>query len=524
MTAKDVLYTDRARDKLRSGVDALANVVKVTLGPRGRNVLLEASYGAPTITKDGVTVAQVVELDDHFENLGAQLVKDVASKTNDGAGDGTTTATLLAQALYREGARLVAAGHHPMALKRGIDKAVERVVSSLKAMAQPVEGRRHIAQIATISANGDEGIGDKVGEAMERIGPDGVITVEEGKTAETELEVVEGMQLDRGYLSPYFVTDPERMRAVLDDPYVLVSERKISSMPDLIPLLELIAAAKRPLVIVADDIDGDALSTLVVNHLRGSLKCVAIKAPSFGDRRKDVLRDLAIVTGAQSISEELGLNLQDVTLEQLGSARRVLVDKDTTTLIQGAGDRGKLTERKAMMRAELARGRSAADEQELRKRLAKLDSGVAVLKVGAHTELELKERKARVEDAVRATQAAQQEGVVPGGGVALLRAQASLDELQVLEDEEAGVRIVRRTLEEPLRQLAENGAVDGAVVVERVRRGTLDFGYNAASEEYGSLLTMGVIDPVRVVRLALQNAASVAGLLLTTACAIAAHD
>ena len=524
MTAKQLFYTQKARQKMLAGVDQLANVVKVTLGPKGRNVLLEASYGSPTITKDGVTVAKVVELQDRFENMGAQLVRQVADKTSEIAGDGTTTATVLAQAIYREGSRLVAAGNDPMNLKRGIDKAVDHVVAALKAMAKSTKDRREIAQVGTLSANGDEDIGDKLADAMEQVGQEGVITVEDSKTAETTLELVEGMQIDRGYLSPYFVTDTERMQAVFEDAYVLISERKISAMRDLLPVLELIAKAKKPLVIIADDIDGDALTTLVVNKLRGSLNCVAVKAFSFGDRRKDTLRDIAVLTGAQTISEELGLKLEDVTLAELGNAQRITVEKDVTTIIDGGGDKEKIKERIAVMRAELGRATSTFDEEKLRERLAKLASGVAILKVGANSELELKEKKARVEDALHATRAAVQEGIVAGGGVALIRAQAALAELELTGEQGAGVQVIRRALEEPLRQIAENAGLDGSVVVDRVRAGSADFGYNAASGEYGPLLAMGVIDPVRVVRSALQNAASVAGLMLTTECMIAQHQ
>ena len=524
MTAKDIFYAQDARHKMLAGVNALANVVKVTLGPKGRNVLLEASYGSPTVTKDGVTVAKVVELEDRFENMGAQLVREVADKTSDMAGDGTTTATVLAQAIFREGARLVAAGNDPMQLKRGIDKAVEQVVATLKAMAKPTKDRLEIAQVGTLSANGDQEIGDKLAEAMERVGQEGVITVEESKTTETTLELVEGMQIDRGYLSPYFVTDTERMQAVLEDAYVLISERKISTMRDLLPVLELIAKAQKPLVIIADDIDGEALATLVVNKLRGSLNCVAIKAPSFGDRRKDTLRDIAILTGAQTISEELGTKLEDVTLAELGRARRITVDKDTTTIVDGAGAKDKIKDRIDAMRAELARDPSSHDEEKLRERLAKLASGVAILKVGAHSELELKEKKARVEDGLHATRAAVQEGIVAGGGVALIRAQAALAELETGAEQNAGVQIIRRALEEPLRQIAENAGLDASVVVDRVRGGSADFGYNARTDEFGPLIAMGVIDPVRVVRSALQNAASVAGLMLTTECMIGAHQ
>ena len=523
MTAKHILYSEQARTKMLTGVNALANVVKVTLGPRGRNVLLAASYGSPTITKDGVTVAKTVELADRFENMGAQLVRDAADKTSEMAGDGTTTATVLAQAIYGEGSRLVAAGNDAMSIKRGIDKAVEVAVAALQAMAKPTKDRAEIAQVGTISANGDREIGDKLGEAMERVGLEGVITVEESKTAETTLEWVEGMQVDRGYLSPYFVTDTERMQAVFEDAYVLVSERKISSMPDLLPLLEQIAKKKKPLVVIADDVDGDALSTLVVNHLRGSLKCVAIKAPSFGDRRKDILRDIAILTGAAALSEELGLDLQDLALADLGRARRIVVDKDTTTIVEGRGDAQKLKARIDSIRAQLARDPSRHDEENLRERLAKLAGGVAILKVGGQTELEMKEKKGRVEDGLHATRAAVQEGIVAGGGVALLRAQGALDGLHVAPEELAGVQTVRRALEEPLRQIALNAGLDGSVVVDRVRAGTGDFGLDAATGQYGALLSLGVIDPVRVVRAALQNAASVAGMMLTTACSIAAH-
>jgi chaperonin GroEL len=521
MTAKEMFFMAEARQRMLAGVDALADVVKVTLGPKGRNVLIEASYGAPTVTKDGVTVAKVVELEDRFANMGAQLVREVADKTSEMAGDGTTTATVLAQAIYREGTRLVAAGHDPMSLKRGIDQAVEHVVATLKSAAKPTKDPKEIAQVGTISTNGDTELGNKLAEAMERVGQEGVITVEESKTAETVLELVEGMQIDRGYLSPYFVTDTERMQAVFEDAYVLVSERKISTMRDLFPVLEAIAKAKKPLVILADDIDGEALATLVVNKLRGTIDVVAIKAPSFGDRRKDTLRDIAILTGAQTISEELGLKLEDVSLAQLGHARKITVDKDTTTFVDGGGDKEKIKARVEAIRAELDRDPSKFDEEKLRERLAKLASGVAILKVGAATELEMKEKKARLEDGLHATRAAVQEGIVAGGGVALIRAQTALETLQVEPAQLAGVQIVRRALEEPLRQIAQNAGLDGSVVVDRVRAGTADFGFNARSGEYGSLFEMGVIDPVRVVRCSIQNAASVASLMLTTECVIA---
>jgi chaperonin GroEL len=522
MTAKHIVYTTNARKRMLEGVDALANVVKVTLGPKGRNVLLQSSYGSPTVTKDGVTVAKFVELEDRFANMGAQLVRAAADKTSEISGDGTTTATVLAQAIYREGSRLVAAGHDPMNLKRGIDKAVEQVAAALKLSATPIEDRSQIAQVGIISTNGDHELGDKLAEALERVGHEGVITIEESKTAETVLELVEGMQLDRGYLSPYFVTDTERMLAVLEDAYVLVSERKVSTMRDLYPVLEAIAKAKKPLLILADDIDSEALATLVVNKLRGTINCVAVKAPSFGDRRKDILRDIAILTGAQTISEELGLKLEDVTLAQLGQARKISVDKDTTTIVDGAGNKDAIRARVDALRAELGRNPTSHDQEKLRERLAKLASGVAILKVGAATELELKEKKARLDDGLHATRAAVKEGIVAGGGVALLRALSSLDTLEVPPEQSAGVQVVRRALEEPLRQIAQNAGLDPAVVVERVAAGSADFGFDAATGRYGQLLTLGVIDPLAVVRCGLENAASVAGLMLTTECLIAA--
>jgi chaperonin GroEL len=521
MVAKDIYYTQAARELMLEGVDALANVVRVTLGPKGRNVLLEKSFGSPTITKDGVTVAKDIQLSNRFHNMGAQMVREVASKTSDLAGDGTTTATVLAQAIYREGSRLVAAGHDPMQLKRGIDKAVEHVTAALKTLARSTKDPAEVAQIGTISANGDREIGDKLAQAMEKVGQEGVITVEDGKTAETTLELVEGMQLDRGYLSPYFVTDTQLMVGLFEDAYVLVSERKISSMKELLPLLEAISKAQKPLVIIADDIDGEALATLVVNKLRGSLVCAAVKAPSFGDRRKDTLRDIAVLTGAQTISEELGLKLENVTLESLGRAKRITLDKDTTTIIDGGGTKQHIKARVDEIRAQLDNDPNEYDRDKLQERLAKLAGGVAIIKVGAATELELKEKKARVEDALHATRAAVQEGIVPGGGVALIRTQTALDALALEGELQLGVRIVRRAIEAPLRQIAENAGLEGSVVVDAVRAGQGDFGYNAASGEYGNLIAMGVIDPVKVVRLALQNAASVAGLMLTTDCMIA---
>jgi chaperonin GroEL len=523
MTTKQIHYSADARKLMLAGVDALANVVKVTLGPRGRNVLLENSYGAPTITKDGVSVAKQIELSDRFENMGAQMVREVASKTSDMAGDGTTTATVLAQAIYREGLRLVAAGHGSGQIKLGIDKAVECVALSLKQMAKPTKDRREIAQVGTISANGDREIGAKLAEAMERVGQEGVITVEEGKTADTTLEVVEGMQFDRGYLSPYFVTDAERMEVVFDDAYLLVSERKLSNMADLVPVLEAIAKEQKALVIIADDIEGEALATLVVNKLRGTLNCAAVKAPGYGDRRKEVLRDIAVLTGARAVSEELGSKFENLTLADLGRAKRVTLDKDTTTIIDGGGSKEELKARIEEIRAQLAHTESDYDKEKIQDRLAKLVGGVAIIKVGAATEIEMKEKKARVEDALHATRAAVQEGIVPGGGVALIRAQAALDTLNLNDEQRFGVEIIRRAIEEPMRQIAENSGVEGSIVVNRVRAGQDDFGYNAATDQYGALFAMGIIDPVKVVRAALQNAASVAGLMLATDCMIAEH-
>jgi len=521
MTAKQVFYSADARQLMLAGVDALANVVKVTLGPRGRNVLIENSYGAPTITKDGVTVAKEIQLSDRFENMGAQMVREVASKTSDVAGDGTTTATVLAQAIYREGLRLVAAGHSSGQIKLGIDQAVECVTSSLKQMAKPTKDPQEIAQVGTISANGDREIGAKLAEAMERVGQEGVITVEESKTAETTLDVVEGMQFDRGYSSPYFVTDAQRMEAIFEDAYVLVSEKKISNMADLVPVLEAIAKEKQALVIIADDIEGEALATLVVNKLRGALNCAAVKAPGYGDRRKEILRDIAVLTGAQTVSEELGIKLENLTLADLGRAKRITLDKDTTTIVDGAGSKEKIKGRIEELRAQLEHTESDYDKEKIQERLAKLVGGVAIIKVGAATELEMKEKKARVEDALHATRAAVQEGIVPGGGVALIRAQAALDTLKLCDEQRFGLEIIRRAIEEPMRQIAENSGIEGSIVVNRVRAGQGDFGYNAATDEYGALFAMGVIDPVKVVRAALQNAASVAGLMLATDCMIA---
>jgi len=521
MAAKEIIYTENARNLILTGVNALADAVKVTLGPKGRNVVIEKSYGAPTITKDGVTVAKEIELADRFENLGAQMVREVASKTSDVAGDGTTTATVLAQAIYREGSKLVAAGHNPMDIKRGIDRAVEEVVAAIKKIAKATKDPKEIAQIGSISANGDLEIGGKLADALEKVGKEGVITVEEGKTAETTLEIVEGMQFDRGYLSPYFVTDPERMEVVLSDPYILLSEKRIASMTELLPVLEAIAKEQRPLLIIAEDIEGEALATLVVNKLRGTFICAAVKAPGFGDRRKEMLSDIATLTGGQVISEDLGLKLENVKLTDLGRAKRITLDKDTTTIVDGGGVKEKIKARVGVIRAQIETSTSEYDKEKLQERLAKLAGGIAIIKVGAATEIEMKEKKARVEDALHATRAAVEEGIVAGGGVALIRAQKSLDHLALPAEQQFGVQILRRAIEEPLRQIVENAGLEGAVVVDRVKQGKDDFGYNAATDTYGNLIAMGVIDPAKVVRTALQNAASVASLMLTTECLIA---
>jgi chaperonin GroEL len=521
MAAKEIVYTESARNLILSGVNALADAVKVTLGPKGRNVVIEKSFGSPTVTKDGVTVAKEIELENRFENMGAQMVREVASKTSDVAGDGTTTATVLAQAIYREGSKLVAAGHNPMEIKRGVDKAVETLTAALKKMAKQTKDPKEIAQVGTISANGDKEIGEKLAQAMEKVGKEGVITVEESKTAETVLDVVEGMQFDRGYLSPYFVTDPERMEAILEDAYLLISEKKISNMKDLLPVLEAIARSQKPLLIIAEDIEGEALATLVVNKLRGTLHCAAVKAPGFGDRRKEMLKDIAILTGGQVIAEELGLKLENVTISDLGRAKRVALDKDNTTIVDGAGDKEKIKGRIAEIRAQIENTTSDYDREKLQERLAKLVGGVAVIKVGAATETEMKEKKARVEDALHATRAAVEEGIVPGGGVALIRAQSSLDSLKLEDEQRFGVQIIRRAIEEPLRQIVQNAGLEGSIVVNKVKEGKDDFGYNAATDQYGNLLSQGVIDPVKVVRTALQNAASVASLMLTTECLVA---
>ena len=521
MAAKEIVYQETARNLILNGVNALADAVKVTLGPKGRNVVIEKSFGSPTITKDGVTVAKEIELENKFENMGAQMVREVASKTSDVAGDGTTTATVLAQAIFREGSKLVAAGHSPMEIKRGIDKAVEAITEELKKNAKSTKDPNEIAQVGTVSANGDTTIGKLLSEAMEKVGKEGVITVEEAKSAETALDVVEGMQFDRGYLSPYFVTDPERMEASLEDAYVLLSEKKISNMKDLLPVLEAIARQQKPLLIIAEDIEGEALATLVVNKLRGTLSCAAVKAPGFGDRRKEMLKDIAVLTGGSVIAEELGLKLENVTITDLGQCKRVKIDKDNTTLVDGAGKKETIKGRQQEIRNQIENTTSDYDREKLQERLAKLVGGVAVIKVGAATETEMKEKKARVEDALHATRAAVEEGIVPGGGVALLRAQKVLDALKLSDEQQVGVRIIRRAIEEPLRQIVANAGEEGSIVVQKVKEGKGNFGFNAGTGQYGDLVADGVIDPVKVVRSALQNAASVAGLMLTTEALVA---
>src|SRR3954452_9977025 len=525
--AKQIVHGGESRAAILRGVNQLADAVKITLGPKGRNVVLDKKYGSPTITKDGVTVAKEIELKDPMENMGAQMVKEVASRTSDVAGDGTTTATVLAQAIFREGVKTVAAGANPMALKRGIDKAVERAVAEIKKMAKPVKGDM-IAQVGTISANGDAAIGELIAEAMTKVGRDGVITVEDAKTMETDLEFVEGMQFDRGYLSPYFVTNAEKMEAVLEDPVVLLSEKKISAMRDLLPILEQVAKLGRPILIVAEDVEGEALATLVVNRLRGTINVAAVKAPGFGDRRKELLQDIAILTGGKVISEDLGIKLENVKVEDLGRAKKVTISKDDTIIIDGAGDINDLKGRVKTLKSQIEDSTSDYDREKLQERLAKLVGGVAVIRVGAATETELKEKKARVEDAMNATRAAVEEGIVAGGGVALIRAAKALDKFKIFEvnedgestgdaDEEIGVQIVKRALEEPLRQIVQNAGKEGAVILEKVRANKdANFGYNAATETFEDLVAAGIIDPAKVTRCALQNAASIAGLLLTT--------
>ncbi len=521
MASKVVHLHEESRDGILKGVNIIADATQVTLGPRGRNVLLEKSFGAPVVTKDGVTVVKEIELEDKFENMGAKMIREAATKTADAAGDGTTTATILARAILTEGLRLQAAGFDPMSLKRGIDAAVEKVVEGVQGQSRKVRGKEQVAQVGTIAANGDAQIGDNLAEAMERVGQEGVITIEEGKGLETVLDVVEGMQFDRGFLSPYFVTDPERMVAEIEQPYILLHEKKISNMQELVPLLERIAQSGRPLVMIAEDVDGEALAALVVNKIRGTLNCTAVKAPGFGDRRKAMLEDIAILTGGRVVAEELGMKLEHIDLADLGSCQRVIMDKDNTTIVDGAGKKKDIAGRADQIRAQIAETTSDYDREKLQERLAKLAGGVAVIKVGAATEVEMKERKARVDDALHATKSAAEEGIVPGGGVALIRAQSNLDELEFNDDRDAGVKIVRRAIEEPIRQIVSNTGLDAPVVVNQIKGQSGDAGFNAASREYEKLFKAGVIDSTKVVRVALQNAASVSGLMLTTEAAVA---
>lgn len=516
MAAKEIKYDLDARQKVLRGVDILANAVKVTLGPRGRNAILEKTFGSPLVTKDGVTVAKEIELEDKFENMGAQMVKEVASKTSDVAGDGTTTATILAQAIYREGLKMITAGHNPMEIKRGIDKAVDTVVEEIKKLSRQVSDRKEIEQVGTISANNDTSIGKIIAEAMDKVGKDGVITVEEAKGMETTLEVVEGMQFDRGYLSPYFVTDADRMEAVLENPYILIYDKKISNIRDLLPILEQVARAGKPLLVISEETEGEALATLVVNKIRGVLQSCAVKAPGFGDRRKAMLEDIAILTGGRVISEELGKKLEHATLDDLGRAKKVIVDKDNTTIIGGEGKRSDIEARIKQIRAQIEETTSDYDREKLQERLAKIVGGVAIVRVGAATEAEMKEKKARVEDALHATKAAVEEGIVPGGGVAYLRALPALENLKLDGDQQVGVNIVKRALEEPIRQLVANAGLEPSVIVEKVKNEKGSFGYDVWAEEYTDMFNAGILDPTKVVRIALQNAASVAGLLLTT--------
>jgi len=521
MAAKEIKYSAKAREKMMRGVDILADAVKVTLGPKGRNVLIEKSWGSPKISKDGVTVAKEIELEDKFENMGAQMVKEVASKTSDVAGDGTTTATILAQAIYREGVKLLAAGGNPMSIKRGIDKAVALVVEELKKLSKPTKDKKDISQVGTISANNDSAIGDIIAEAMEKVGKEGVITVEEGKVMETTLKIVEGMQFDHGYLSPYFVTAPEKMEVYLEEPYILLNEKKISSMKDLLPILEQVARDGKPILIIAEDVEGEALATLVVNKLRGSLHCAAVKAPGFGDRRKAMLEDIAILTGGRVISEDLGLKLENITVKDLGTAKRITIDKDNTTIIDGACDRKALEGRVKQIRVQIDETTSDYDREKLQERLAKLIGGVAVINVGAATETEMKEKKDRVEDALNATRSAVEEGIVPGGGVAYIRALKVFEKAQFPGEEQLGVNLIKRALEEPVRQIANNAGFEGSVVVQRVMEGKGSFGFNAETGIYEDLMKAGIVDPTKVTRFALQNAASVAGLLMTTEAMVA---
>jgi chaperonin GroEL len=521
MTAKLIKYDMKARELMLNGVRTLADAVVVTLGPKGRNVVLDKSWGSPTVTKDGVTVAKEIELDDKFENMGAQMVKEVASKTSDMAGDGTTTATVLARSIYEEGQKLVAAGTNPMSIKRGVDAAVEVTVRELQRMSKTTKDQREIAQVGTISANNDETIGNIIAEAMNKVGKEGVITVEEAKSMETTLEVVEGMQFDRGYLSPYFVTDPEKMVVSLEDPYILINEKKISNMKDLLPILEQVAKMGKPLMIIAEDVDGEALATLVVNKLRGTLQVAAVKAPGFGDRRKAMLEDIAILTGGQVVSEDLGIKLENLAVSDLGNAKRISIDKDNTTVVDGAGSRSALEGRVKQIRAQIDETTSDYDREKLQERLAKLIGGVAVINVGAATETEMKEKKARVEDALNATRAAVEEGIVPGGGVALVRCLDALGKMKIKAAQKLGVKVIMRAIEEPLRQIANNAGLEGSVVIDKVKNAQGSFGYNAESDTYEDLMKAGVIDPTKVVRLALQNAASVASLMLTTQAMVA---
>lgn len=519
--AKDIIFDEKARQKILIGVNTLANAVKVTLGPKGRNVVLDKSFGAPTVTKDGVTVAKEIDIEDKFENMGAQMVKEVASKTSDAAGDGTTTATVLAQAIYREGSKLVAAGHNPMAIKRGIEKAVSTVVDELQKLSKPTKDRKEIAQVGTISANNDSTIGNIIAEAMDKVGKEGVITVEEAKGMDTTLEVVEGMQFDRGYLSPYFVTDAERMECVLEDPLILINEKKISNMKELLPVLEQIAKMGKPLLIIAEEVEGEALATLVVNKLRGTLQVCTVKAPGFGDRRKAMLEDIAVLTGGKLVAEELGIKLENIDFKDLGRAKRVTIDKENTTIVDGAGKKADLEGRVKQIRAQVEETTSDYDKEKLQERLAKLVGGVAVINVGAATEIEMKEKKARVEDALHATRAAVEEGIVAGGGVAYLRCSPGLDKVKLSSDEQSGANLIKRALEEPLRQIAGNAGVEGAIVADEVKKHQGAYGFNAETEKYEDLIKSGVIDPTKVARTALQNAASIASLMITTEALVA---
>ncbi|MCJ7493893.1 MAG: chaperonin GroEL [Deltaproteobacteria bacterium] len=521
MAAKEIRYDQRARESMLKGVNTLADAVKVTLGPKGRNVILDKSFGSPTVTKDGVTVAKEIELEDKFENMGAQMVKEVASKTSDVAGDGTTTATILAQAIYREGSKLVAAGHNPMELKRGIEKGVETVVEELKKLSKPTKEQKEISQVGKISANNDETIGNIIAEAMAKVGKEGVITVEEAKSMETTLDIVEGMQFDRGYISPYFVTNPEKMEAVLEDALILINEKKISNMKDLLPVLEQIAKMGKPLLIIAEEVEGEALATLVVNKLRGTLKCAAVKAPGFGDRRKAMLEDIATLTGGQMISEEMGVKLESISLKDLGKAKRITIDKDNTTIIEGAGESKAIAGRVKQIRAQIEETTSDYDKEKLQERLAKLVGGVAVINVGAATETEMKEKKARVEDALNATRAAVEEGIVAGGGVAYLRTLPAIEKIKLPDAQQFGLNILKKALEEPIRWIAQNAGHDGSIVIEKVKNEKGNIGFDAQEEEYTDMVKAGIIDPTKVVRTALQNAASVASLLLTTEAMVA---